>query len=314
MALTIGQMASISYPAVINESNKPANQWAESAFLRELERQGGVKRKSLGETIEMQLDFVANQSTTMLDTDMQPTSLSKTEVLGTASYTVASLSTSVIWSKEDDAKNPSENQKIDFVGALLSNANQSHEDKIEYSLFQTLTGRFLGLKTVVADSGQGSCGGINAATETMWRNPTASYLDDASDIEAQMTSIHNTATKGSGSPSTPKLIVSGAAAQALFESTQQALQRYVDSKELNAGFKILAFKDARYVFSQYGGTNIYFLNTKSAPLVVSAQYYKQKGEQSELDTTNAFVFKIFSALQFATNNRSRLGVLTQTAA
>lgn len=314
MALTIGQIAAVSYPAVLAEAKKAANQWSESAFMRELERQGAIKKKSLGETIEVPLDYQRNQSAGFLANDMATTSLSKTEVLGTASYAVSSLGAQVTWSKEDDAKNPTENQKIAFVKALHSNVLESHDDVIEEALFTTSTNGFLGLQTVVPDSGQGSLGGINAATEVFWRNPTGSYLDDASDIEAQFTSIHNTASKGSGSTLGPKMLVSGAAAQALFESTQQALQRYVDSNELKAGFKILAFKDARYVYSQYGGTRVYFLSPKSFQIIVSAQYFRDQGATSELDTTHAFTFKIYSALQTITNNKSRLAVLTQTAA
>ena len=44
MALTIGQLAAASYPAVLAEKRKGANQWNESAAMRELEKQGAVKR------------------------------------------------------------------------------------------------------------------------------------------------------------------------------------------------------------------------------------------------------------------------------
>ena len=40
MALDIGQIAAVSYPAVLAELRKPSNQWVENAALRVLERQG----------------------------------------------------------------------------------------------------------------------------------------------------------------------------------------------------------------------------------------------------------------------------------
>ena len=311
MAFTISQIAAASYPAVLAEKKKPANQWAESAFMDALERMGAIKRESLGPTIEAPIDWQRNPGTDFLATDMTGTSTSKTEVINTASYAVAELSVPVVWSKGDDAKNPSENQKIAFVKALLSNAIESHDDAIEEALFTTSTDGFLGLATIVPDSGLGSPGGISATTEVMWRNFTDSYTDE-SDIEAFMTEAWNTAAKGTGAQLTPKLLVSGAEAQALFESTQQAQQRWGAGEGLNAGFKTLKFKSSDYVFSQYGDDHIYFLNPRSFKLVVSKQYFRDKGETQELQGANGFIFKLYSALQSVTNNKSRLAVIQQT--
>jgi hypothetical protein len=104
--------------------------------------------------------------------------------------------------------------------------------------------------------------------------------------------------------------VSDAATQALFEGTQQANQRYVDTDELKAGFKVLAFKTARYVFSQYSGNSgaIYLLNPKNFKLVVSKEYFRDRGETQEMENANGYTFKIYSALQTVSDNRSRLGI------
>lgn len=311
MALDISQMIAVSYPAVLADMRKPTNQWAESAFMRELDRQGAIVSKSLGATIEAPLDYQRNAGTDFLATDLTPTSLAKTEVLTAASYSVAELSVPIVWSKGDDAKNPEENQKIALVKALLENAINSHDDAIEEALFATTTDGFLGLATHVPTSGQGQDGGIDASTEVFWRNPVDTYAADGSDIEAVLTGLWNTAAKGSGSSLAPKLLVSGADAQALFESTQIAQQRFVDTQELNAGFKVLAFKTARYVFSQYGDDKIYGLNPKSFQLITSKQYFRDRGETREIDAANGFVSKIYSALQSITNNKSRLFVASQ---
>jgi len=307
MALTIGQIAAVSYPAVLAEMRKGANQWAESAFMRELERQGAIIHKSLGATIEVPLDYQRNPGTAILANDMQGTSLTKTEVLTSASYAIAEVSVPIVWSKKDEVQNPSENQKIALVKGLLENGIDSHDDIIEQSLFLTSTNGFLGLLTFCPTSGQGSVGGIDSATNTWWRNPTNTYVDDT-DIEAAMTTTWNQCAKGSGAKLQPTLIVSDGPTQALFEGTQQANQRYVDSKELNAGFKTLAFKSARYVFSQYGTTSQFFLNPKNLSVVASKEYFRDKGDQQEIENANAFVMKIYSALQTVTNNKSRIGL------
>lgn len=306
MALTIGQIAAVSYPAVLAEMRRAANQWSESAFMRELERQGAIERKSLGATIEAPLDYRRNPGTAILATDLQTTSLAKTEVITAASYDIAEVSVPIVWSKKDEVQNPSENQKIALVKSLLENGITSHDDIIEQSLFLTSTNGFLGLLTHAPTNGQGIDGGIDSGTETFWRNQNSTYVDDT-DIESAFTSVWNACAKGSGSKLMPTLMVSDGATQALFEGTQQAQQRYVDSDELKAGFKILAFKTSRYVFSQYGTTTVYFLNAKNFNLVASKEYFRDKGDTQEIPNANGYVTKVYSALQSVTNNKSRLG-------
>lgn len=305
----IGQIAAVSYPAVLADQRKPENQWAENSGMRALQKLGMIEKKSLGATIECPIDHRRNPGTDFLATDLTPVSLSKTEVLSTASYAVAELSVPVVWSKGDDAKNPSENQKIAFVKALLENAINSHDDAIEEALFTTSTDGFLGWATLIPTSGQGTVGGIPAATETMWRNPADTYLADGSDIESVLETLFLDAAKGTGSGGQTKLLISGQEGVALFTSTQVANQRFMDTK-LDASFTTIAFKNAPFVYSQYGDDKIYGLN-KSFKLVVSKQYFRDKGETRETDEANGFVFKLYSALQAVTNAKSRLWVASE---
>lgn len=306
MSLTISQILSASYPAVVAEKRRPTNQWSESALMRELERQGAIKRVSLGSTIEATLDYRRNAGAQVLASDLAPTSTNKTDVLTAASYSIASVSVPIVWSKEDEAKTPTENEKIAFVESLIENALASHDDLLEQTLFTTSNG-LLGFNSLITDDGTGSPGGIDASVEVWWKNKFATYTG-ASDIEAKMTSVWNACTKGSGSQLTPKICVSDAATQATFEGTQQANQRYVDTDELNAGFKVLAFKTARYVFSQYGGTRQFFLNPQSYQIRASKQYFRFKDKETPLENAEGYKTSCYSALQVITNNRSRLGV------
>lgn len=307
MALSISQIVAVSYPAVLAEMRKSANQWAESSFMRELEKQGAVDRRSLGATIEAPLDYQRNPGSAFLATDLQATSMTKTEVITSASYDPAELSVPIVWSKRDEALNASENQKVALVKNLLENAINSHDDMIEQYLFATSTNGFLGLLTHIPTNGQGTDGGIDSATYTFWRNQSSTYVDDT-DIEAAFTSVWNACAKGSGSKLAPTIMASDGATQALFEGTQQANQRYVDSDELKAGFKILAFKTSRYVFSQYGTTNVFFVNPKNFTLVVSKEFFRDREETQPIQNANGYVSKVYSALQSVTNNKSRLGV------
>jgi hypothetical protein len=313
MAPSISQIFAVSYPAVLNRMRKATNQWAESAFMRELERQKAVVRSSFGPTLEKTLDYQRNTGTDFLADDLtdSPGSLTKTEVLTAASIEPGQLSVPIVWSKGDEARNPSENQKIKLVSSLTENAITSHDDAIEEALFGTVTDGFYGMRRVVPDDGDGTFEGIDAGTDVWWRNVTGSYDADGSDIEAQLTAAWNSAAKGSGSSLAPTLLVSGATAQAIFEGSQQAFQRYIDTDELKAGFKVLGFKTARYVFSQYGGVRIYGLNPKSFTLEVCKDAFRQKGDTIEIPQKNGYVVKIYSMLQTMTDNKSRLFVLNE---
>jgi len=125
-----------------------------------------------------------------------------------------------------------------------------------------------------------------------------------------MTEVYNAAAKGTGGLA-PTLLISGSSAHALFESQLQSQQRWVNTSEADAGFKTLAFKGAKYVFSHKGGTSIYFLNPKNYQIVVSRQYFRDKGNTYDVPGQNAFYFLLFSAMQMVTSNKSRLAVLSQ---
>jgi len=277
--------------------------------MREMERQGAIKKINGSPTIEVPLDYTANPGAGWDATDLAGVDTSKTEVLTSAQYASAQLTVPIVWSKKDEAENPSTNQKIALVKALLENAINSHDDIIEQAFFSgTLTGGFTGLETVVPTSGQGNVGGIDASTETFWRN--GADTAGSSTIVAKMTAMFNTLSKGSGSALAPKFMVSDAATQAVYEATQQGLRQYVDVKEADAGFKIIAFKTGRYVFSQYADNHIYFLNPKSLQLVTVKQAFRLMGDTIEFEGSNGYIRKLFSLCQLITNNKSRLGVIT----
>lgn len=314
MALSIDQITAASYPAVLNTARKPTNQWAENAFLRELERLGSIVKRNLGPTIEATLDYRRNPDAGFLGYDLEPTATTKTEVITAASYTPVPLSVPYVWTKMEEVQNPTENQKIALVKAKTTNALDSHDELIEEAIFATSTQGFLGLATIIPTSGQGSVGGIDASLETWWRNPTDEYQADGSDIEAVFTEVWNQVAKGSGSPLAPKSMVSGSEPHALYESQLTPNVRFQSTAEGDSGFKVLAFKTARYVFSQFGGTKVYFHNPKSLQIVVSKQYFRDMGPTINLQNGEGFKRSIFSALQTVTDNKSRLAVVDEEAA
>ncbi len=264
MALSIKDIVAASYPAVLAEKRKPANQWAESAAMRAFEKGGFIKRMGLGPTIETPLDYVANAGGAFLATDITATSLSKTSVIGAASYAVAEVSVPIVWTKKDEATNPTENQKIAYTASLLENGIDTHDDLLETAIFAaTATQGFESLPTLATEDGLGTIGGIVSATDTMWKSQ---FFDYTTLIEAGLTTVFNQCSKGSGSGLTPTLVLTSAASHGAYEAVLQALQRFIDTDEANSGFKTLAFKSAKMVFSQkYTSDSYWFVKSQVPP-------------------------------------------------
>lgn len=315
MSLTISQIIASSYPAVIANKKKPENQWAESSFLRALEKLGMLVSKNLGPTIEAPFDWRRNAAAEILASDLATTTLTtKTDVIGTASYVVAQIRVPVIWSKGDDAKNPEENQKVDLVASILDNGIQSHDDLLEATLFTTSSAggdELLGLNSIVTTDGLGTIGGVNASTETFWRSKVDGYTN-GDDLEAGLESLWVRCERGTGSPLKPDLLVSDGSTLALFNSTQQGFQRY-GSQDLKASFTSTLFKSATWVYSQYASADVVMLNRKAYNVITSKEYFRKKGQTMEQQASEGYVFKIYSALQAITNNRSRLGRLVKAS-
>lgn len=156
----LSQIISASYPTVLKQL-KSDNQFAESALLREFEKQGGVKVVGGAPSIESPLDYRRNPDATTLATDMtaSPASLAtKTDVISSASYTPSIISVPMVWSKADEVRNASENQKIDLVKSLITNSISSHGDLVEALLLGATVNGFHGLKTILPITGQGTVG------------------------------------------------------------------------------------------------------------------------------------------------------------
>ncbi len=188
------------------------------------------------------MDYIANAGGAFLASDIDPTSLSKTSVIGAASSAVAEVSVPIVWTKKDEATNPTENQKIAHVKSLQENGIDTHDDPIERGMFAaTATNGFLSLPVLITEDGTGTVGGIVSGTDTMWKNQFSDYgLGTAGLLEASMTGVWNACAKGSGSSSAPTLVVTSATSHGVFEATLQAKQQYVEASRLSYAAQLTA--------------------------------------------------------------------------
>lgn len=314
----LSQLVSSAYPEVLADARKGHNQWAESAFLRALEKSSAIKRRPGGSAIEYPLDYRKNPDTDFLATDFTATATSQTTVIAGASYDMANLVVPFNWSIADEARWSGDvNRKIDAVKQMIRNAIDSNDDEIELGLFGTSTDGFLGMQNLIPTSGQPNVGGIDGASATYWRNYADTYQADGSDLIAALTLAFNAALKGTGSDLAPSLIVSGDDAISLYQSELSDQKRFMGEVTGDGGFKYLAFNTARWVMSQHGDTlatnPIYMINPKSFNLVVTKGYFRKLEDAERFTNAAARNQVVFSQVQATTNNPSRTAVLTQAS-
>jgi len=312
MSVPFTQLVSTTFDDVVNERNQAQDQWSESAFLRYLERKGGVKKTKGGATLKMGLDYQINSGNDFLATDSTAVSTSKTSVITEAQYTYAQLVVPATWSHYDEALNAGGNDKLDLVTAIVRNAISSHDQAVETGMFaSSATDGFESLVTLLTEDGTGTIGGIVAGTETWWKNQ---FLDaTASTLVADMTTIYNSCAKGSGG-SYPNVIVGGATMHATYEGKLVANQRFIDGGTANGAFKILQFKNSDVVFTNsYSDTNLFFVNTDSLKLHVVSGAWRKRRQPMDITGYAMTQMQIQSVLQIATSNRSRSGVLFDIA-
>jgi hypothetical protein len=310
MANQFSQLVASTYDGVVNERNKAADQWSESAFLNYLDKKGGIKRTNGGSTLELTLDFQQNAGADFLATDSTTTSTSKTTILDAASYSYIPLVVPVNWTLTDEALNSDPYRKVDLVTHLVDNAIKSHDQAIETAMMAA-TGGTDGFNTLIdllTEDGTGTVGGIVAGTETWWKNKFKDY-DAAATLLADMRTLYSSCAKGSGGAE-PNVIVGGATEFGVYEGKLIANQRYLDPKTATGGFSALKFANADVVFSPAATNDSYFfINTDFLKLYVVRSAWRSRKDPVEHINAAMTNMKVFSVVQLATSARSRCGVL-----
>ncbi len=106
-------------------------------------------------------------------------------------------------------------------------------------------------------------------------------------------------------------MLSDAETQATYEGQAQTYVRYNDTQNVKTGMTTIVVKTAKWVFSPWGNTRIYFLNPKAIQLVTYQGAFRDKGDTQELESGQGYVFKLFSMAQLIVRNKVRLALLTE---
>ncbi len=270
------ELASTTYR---NHSKEVADNVSKhNALFRRLSEKGRVRLEDGGLTIVQPLDYQAN-STYQRYSGFDVLNVNAVDVLTAAEYPWRQVAVNVAASGLEIRTNSGANRIVNFTKAKIKNAMRSMANGLSVDVYSdgTAANQINGLQAIIADSGVGTVGGINATTFPFWQNVVNSAAApiqgggaitfSASTIEGMMLATWLKLTRGTDMPD---MIVMSDDLFQMYEQSQTSLKRYAPSDDGKGGMISMKYKTADVFFDSSGGIpsqHAYFINTDYLELV-----------------------------------------------
>jgi hypothetical protein len=270
------ELASTTYR---NHSKEVADNVSKhNALFRRMSDKGRIRLEDGGLTIVQPLDYQAN-STYQRYSGFDVLNVNAVDVLTAAEYPWRQVAVNVAASGLEIRTNSGTNRIVNFTKAKIKNAMRSMANGLSVDLYSdgTAANQINGLQAVIADSGVGTLGGINASTFPFWQNVVNSAAApiqgggaitfSASTIEGMMLNTWIKTTRGTDMPD---MIVFSDDLFSMYEQSQTSLKRYTSDQSGQGGMISMKYKSADVFFDSSGGipaTHGYFVNTDYLELV-----------------------------------------------
>ena len=297
-----------------------------NALMNILKRKNKIKVYSGGYEIQEPLEYAENgtyqryQGYENLDT-------SASDVLTSAKYEWKQIALHVTASGREIRMNSGKEAMINLVQARKKNAMNTAANNMSIDVYSdgALSNQIGGLANIIQTNGEGTVGGINAATYAFWKNQfkemtgtntaAAPSVANAASMKADMNALWLSTVRGNDKPN---LIVATHDLYSLYELGEQQLQRYASSDLANAGFETLKYKSADVVFddnTNFGTTDekAYFLNTDYMYLVQHKEAQWTADTDKKPVNQDAVVIPMYWMGNVITTNRARQGILFDAA-
>jgi hypothetical protein len=250
-----------------------------NALYRRLTSKGRIRVEDGGLSIVTPLDYQAN-STYQRYSGYDVLNINAVDVLTAAEYPWRQIAVNVAASGLELRTNSGAQRIINFTKAKIKNAQRSMANGMSVDIYSdgTAANQINGLQAIVADSGQGTVGGINAGTWAFWQNFVQSaaapiqgggaITPSATTIESLMLPTWIKLTRGTDMPD---MIVMSDDYFTFYEQSQTSLKRYAPEDNGQGGMVSMKYKTADVFFDSSGGIpsqHAYFLNTDYLELVV----------------------------------------------
>lgn len=270
------ELASTTYR---NHSKEVADNVSKhNALFRRLSSKGRVRTEDGGLTIVQPLDYQAN-STYQRYSGFDVLNVSAVDVLTAAEFAWRQVAVNLAASGLEIRTNSGANRIVNFTKSKLKNAQRSMANGLSIDVYSdgTAANQIGGLQSIIADSGVGTVGGINATTFPFWQNVVNSaaapiqgggaVVLSSATIETMMLNTWIKLTRGTDMPD---MIVMSDDLFAMYEQSQTSLKRYAPSDTGEGGMISMKYKNADVFFDSSGGipsTHAYFINTDYLELV-----------------------------------------------
>lgn len=286
------------------------NIFSNVTLLYWLREAGHIEKISGGEQIVEPLLYAVNGTTgSYAGYDNIPTA--PQEGISAAAYDWRQYAVSVAISGIEEAKNSGKEAVISLLKAKIDQAEMSAMDQMNVMFYADGTGNgskdWLGLAAIVDPSpSTGTVGGIDASTETWWRNKQAS---EGGVLQlSTLSNMFNQCTKGKIKP---EFCLTTQAVWEEYEALLQPQLRYQSSKAADAGFENLLYKSSPVMWDEDCTTQSwYFLNSKFLKLKVHSDVWFKPSPFEKPHGQDARFSQILSYGNLVTNNRRFLGVIT----
>lgn len=317
MSLTFGVPESLIATTLANYEKKMSdNVFKSSPTLFKLMGKGNKEMKDGGTSIVIPLMYGENgtfgwyNNYGLIDTTPQ-------EGITAANYNWKNLGGSVTISGPEIRKNKGEKAVMSLLKAKVMQAEQSMKKKLAEAMYATGAvdaegGAMHSLATIIAATG--TVGGIAKATYSWWQSQSGTAASFAANGLSEMRNIFNDCSLQDQTDK-PDLITTDQTNYERYEGILQPQERFNDSKMADAGFENLKFKAIPMTWDSYATAGkMYFINTNHLKMVVHTDADMKFGDFQEPENQDAKVAKLISMLEMTSDNCSKHGVLTISAA
>lgn len=295
-------------------------------LFRRMKAKKGIKTVSGGYEIAEPIDYAEN-ATYQRYSGYDALNTSASDVLTTVKYPFQQVALHVTASGRELRMNAGKEQMINLVKARKENALRTAANQFSIDIYSdgTLTNQINGLANLIQTNGQGTVGGIDAATWTFWQNAykemtgtdTAASPTEANSaqMKADMNDLWLDLCRGADKPD---LIIMTHDLYSLYELGEQQLQRYSNADMAQAGFATIKYKSADVIFddnTNFGTTDekAYFLNTDYLKLCQHREAQWTMDAEKTPVNQDAVVIPMYWMGNLVVTNRSLQGVLFDAA-
>jgi len=291
-----------------------------NALLARLKAKG-TRKEDGGLSIVEPLDYAAN-GTYQRYSGYDVLNVGASDVISAAEFQWRQIAINVVASGLELRTNSGSSRIINLVKSRMKNATRTFKNNFSADVYSdgTLPNQIGGLQVLVADTGQGTVGGIDSAVWAFWRNLVQSaaapiqggsaITPGSTTMESLMLPLWLALVRGDDHPD---LIVADNNYFTFYEQSQTSLKRYTgEAGTATGGFSALKYKNADVIFD--GGSGIpsnrmYFLNTDYLDLVVHTDADMAIMDEMKPYNQDAAVVPILWMGNMVCSNRSLQGLV-----